>query len=148
MRQKISLTREAYDKENPCILQVCSYLPSTTTILLIFIFFLFILIYFILKDEAGDTPLYDAIASEKHNMVDMLLNNPRLSMTVTNKRGFNYLQFAVLKGNTRYVIKIRRSKYPLQKLYFIGYRNAEKKRIKSRKAARMLSSSDILILKK
>lgn len=114
----------------------------------LFLFYLFILIYFILKDEAGDTPLYDAIASEKHNMVDMLLNNPRLSMTVTNKRGFNYLQFAVLKGNTRYVIKIRRSKYPLQKLYFIGYRNAEKKRIKSRKAARMLSSSDILILKK
>ena len=114
----------------------------------LFLFFLFILIYFILKDEAGDTPLYDAIASEKHNMVDMLLNNPRLSMTVTNKRGFNYLQFAVLKGNTRYVIKSRRSKYPLQKLYFIGYRNAEKKRIKSRRAARMLSSLDILILKK
>lgn len=37
--KKISLTREAYDKENPCILQVCSYLPSTTTILLIFYFF-------------------------------------------------------------------------------------------------------------
>lgn len=71
----------------------------------LFLFF-FILIYFILKDEAGDTPLYDAIASEKHNMVDMLMNNPRLSMTVTNKRGFNYLQYAVLKGNTRYVIKI------------------------------------------
>jgi len=71
----------------------------------------------------------------------MLLNNPRLSLTVTNKRGFNYLQFAVLKGNTRYVIKLWRSKYQLQKLYFIGYQNAEKKRIKSPKAG-MLSSSD------
>ena len=100
---------------------------------------MFILIYFILKDEAGDTPLYDAIASEKHNMLDMLLNNPRLSMTVINKRGFNYLQFAVLKGNTRYVTKMWPSEYQIQKLYFIGYRNAEKKHIKSRKAG-MLNS--------
>ena len=53
------------------------------------------------QDEAGDTPLYDAIASEKHGMVNALLDNPRISLTVTNHRGFNYLQFAVLKGNTR-----------------------------------------------
>ena len=52
-----------------------------------------------LQDEAGDTPLYDAIAGEKNNMVDMLLNNPGLALTLTNQRGFNYLQFAVLKGN-------------------------------------------------
>lgn len=53
------------------------------------------------QDEVGDTPLYDAIAGEKHDMVDALLDNPRISLTITNQRGFNYLQFAVLKGNTR-----------------------------------------------
>ena len=36
-------------------------------------------------------------------MFDMLLYNPRLSLTVSNRRGFNYLQFAVLKGYKRYV---------------------------------------------
>ena len=36
-------------------------------------------------------------------MFDLLLYNPRLSLTVSNRRGFNYLQFAVLKGYKRYV---------------------------------------------
>ncbi len=53
------------------------------------------------QDEAGDTPLHDAISGEKHRMVDMLLDSPRLSLTVSNQRGFNYLQQAILKGNKR-----------------------------------------------
>jgi len=53
------------------------------------------------QDEAGDTPLHDAIGAQKPSMVDMMLNNPGLSLKVTNQRGFNYLQFAVLKGNTQ-----------------------------------------------
>ena len=55
--------------------------------------------HFVFQDEAGDTPLFDAIADEKHIMADMLLNHPRLLLEVTNGNGFNYLHFAVLKGN-------------------------------------------------
>ena len=51
------------------------------------------------QDQDGDTPLHFAIACENHNMADMLLNNPRLIRTITNHKGFNYLQFAALKGN-------------------------------------------------
>lgn len=61
-------------------------------------YFLFIsLILF--QDHDGNTPLHCAVAGEKQNMVEMLLNNPRLSLTITNHKDFNYLQFAVLKGN-------------------------------------------------
>ena len=61
-------------------------------------YFLFIsLILF--QDHDGNTPLHCAVAGEKQNMVEMLLNNPRLNLTITNHKDFNYLQFAVLKGN-------------------------------------------------
>ncbi|XP_020622118.1 E3 ubiquitin-protein ligase MIB2-like isoform X3 [Orbicella faveolata] len=59
-----------------------------------------------MADEAGDTPLHDAISGQKHSMVDMLLDNPRLSLTVCNRGGFNYLHCAVLKGNKRAVEKL------------------------------------------
>ena len=55
--------------------------------------------FILFQDKDGDTPLHCAIAGENHNMEDMLLNNPRLMRTITNHKGFNYLQFAVLKGN-------------------------------------------------
>ena len=53
------------------------------------------------QDEAGDTPLYDAILAQHHSMVDMLLDCPRVCYTLCNGKGFNYLQYAVLKGNKR-----------------------------------------------
>ena len=53
------------------------------------------------QDEAGDTPLHDAILLEHHNMVDMLLDCPRICYTLCNGKGFNYLHLAVLKGNKR-----------------------------------------------
>ena len=51
------------------------------------------------QDQEGNTPLHCAIAGEEHNMVDMLVNNTKLMAAITNHKGFNYLQFAVLKGN-------------------------------------------------
>ena len=53
------------------------------------------------QDQAGDTPLHDAIHAEHHNMVDMLLECPRICYTLCNRKGFNYLQHAVLRGNKR-----------------------------------------------
>ena len=53
------------------------------------------------QNEAGDTPLHDAILAEDHDMVDMLLDCPRICVTICNGKGFNYLQLAVLKGNKR-----------------------------------------------
>ena len=55
------------------------------------------------QDQEGNTPLHCAIAGEEHNMVDMLVNNTRLMVAITNHKGFNYLQFAVLKGNKPWV---------------------------------------------
>ena len=53
------------------------------------------------QNEAGNTPLHDAILAEHHNMVDMLLDCPRICITLCNGEGFNYLQLAVWKGNKR-----------------------------------------------
>ena len=53
------------------------------------------------QDEAGDTPLHDAIDAEHHSMVDMLLDCLRICYTLCNRKGFNYLQHAVLRGNKR-----------------------------------------------
>ena len=52
-----------------------------------------------LQDLAGDTPLHDAISKEKNTIVDLILQSQVLDVTVCNRRGFNPLHLASLKGN-------------------------------------------------
>ena len=53
------------------------------------------------QNKAGDTPLHCAIFLQRHSMMDILLDCSRISVTLCNGKGFNYLQLAVLKGNKR-----------------------------------------------
>ena len=56
--------------------------------------------YYVLKqDSYGDTALHDAISKENSDIVKILANAPTLDFTLRNKRGFNVLHHAALKGN-------------------------------------------------
>lgn len=47
----------------------------------------------------GDSALHDAIGKENSEVVELLCNVPSLDLTIRNKRGFNCLHHASLKGN-------------------------------------------------
>lgn len=48
---------------------------------------------------SGDSALHDAIGKENSEVVELLCNVPSLDLTIRNKRGFNCLHHASLKGN-------------------------------------------------
>lgn len=49
--------------------------------------------------NAGDSALHDAIGKENSEVVELLCNVASLDLTIRNKRGFNCLHHASLKGN-------------------------------------------------
>lgn len=54
---------------------------------------------YLLQDSYGDTALHDAINKESLDIVEMLCNVHGMDFTIRNKRGFNVLHHAALKGN-------------------------------------------------
>ncbi|BFZ22874.1 hypothetical protein BsWGS_25913 [Bradybaena similaris] len=52
-----------------------------------------------IQDAYGDTALHDAIGKENHQIIELLVNYNSIDFTLKNKRGFNVLHHAALKGN-------------------------------------------------
>lgn len=52
------------------------------------------------QDSYGDTVLHDAIAKDFAEIVELLINFG-IDLSIKNKRGFNCLHHAALKGNAR-----------------------------------------------
>ncbi|KAL2738045.1 E3 ubiquitin-protein ligase MIB2-like isoform X3 [Vespula squamosa] len=52
-----------------------------------------------LQDSYGDTALHDAIGKDALDIIDALCACERINFTLRNKRGFNVLHHAALKGN-------------------------------------------------
>ena len=57
----------------------------------------------LLQDQYGDTPLHDAIDKDNTEAIDMLLRVKSIDLQAKNKKGFNLLQHACLKGNAQCV---------------------------------------------
>ena len=55
---------------------------------------------FSFQDSDGDTPLHDAIAKKRDDIVSLLLEGGA-DITLSNNNGFNSLQHAALRGNPR-----------------------------------------------
>lgn len=53
-----------------------------------------------LQDSYGDTALHDAIGKDASDIVDVLIGCDNIDFTIRNKRGFNVLHHAALKGNS------------------------------------------------
>ncbi|XP_076044605.1 E3 ubiquitin-protein ligase mind bomb 2 isoform X4 [Oratosquilla oratoria] len=51
------------------------------------------------QDSYGDTALHDAIGKASVEILELLGNSPHLDLGLRNKRGFNVLHHAALKGN-------------------------------------------------
>lgn len=51
------------------------------------------------QDSYGDSALHDAIGKENVEIIDLLINVPEIDFSLKNKRGFNVLHHAALKGN-------------------------------------------------
>lgn len=54
-----------------------------------------------LQDSYGDTALHDAIGKEDLDIIDALCTQESVDFTLLNKRGFNVLHHAALKGNAQ-----------------------------------------------
>lgn len=52
-----------------------------------------------IQDSYGDTALHDAIGKESCEIIDLLVNVVSIDFGLRNKRGFNVLHHAALKGN-------------------------------------------------
>ena len=52
-----------------------------------------------IQDAFEDTPLHEAIVKGCAPIIDLLCHHPTINFTVTNKRGFNIVQYAALKGS-------------------------------------------------
>ncbi len=61
--------------------------------------FKFKIFLFTVQDSYGDTALHDAIGKENTDIVEALATAPTIDFTLRNKRGFNVLHHAALKGN-------------------------------------------------
>ncbi|XP_037090212.1 E3 ubiquitin-protein ligase MIB2-like [Pollicipes pollicipes] len=59
-----------------------------------------------LQDMYGDTALHDAIGKDNLEIIELLGNVPALDFKIKNKRGFNVLHHAALKGNNFAVEKL------------------------------------------
>lgn len=59
-----------------------------------------------IQDAYGDTALHDAIGKDNLEILDLLVNYPGIDFTLKNKRGFNVLHHAALKGNNTATEKI------------------------------------------
>lgn len=57
-------------------------------------------------DKYGDAPLHDAIEKDNKEAIDALMEAPALNLQLRNKKGFNMLQLACLRGNAYAVEKI------------------------------------------
>ena len=57
------------------------------------------LVFFYFQDSYGDTALHDAIGKDNEVIVDLLTDNTGVDYTLKNKRGFNAIHHAALKGN-------------------------------------------------
>ena len=66
--------------------------------------------FFVLQDSYGDTVLHDAIAKDFIEIVEVLVNFRGVDLSIKNKRGFNCLHHAALKGNARWVAIFEREK--------------------------------------
>ena len=66
--------------------------------------------FFVLQDSYGDTVLHDAIAKDFIEIVEVLVNFRGVDLSIKNKRGFNCLHHAALKGNSRSVVIFEREK--------------------------------------
>lgn len=56
--------------------------------------------FYRLQDLEGDTPLHDAIAKKRDDMLTLLLDH-NADIMLTNNNGFNALHHAALRGNPR-----------------------------------------------
>ena len=63
-----------------------------------------------MQDSYGDTVLHDAIAKDFIEIVEVLVNFRGVDLSIKNKRGFNCLHHAALKGNARLVVIFEREK--------------------------------------
>ena len=58
------------------------------------------------QDSYGDTALHDIISKETSKetkqIIELLLSVPSINLSIRNKRGFNTLHHASLKGNSTY----------------------------------------------
>lgn len=54
-----------------------------------------------LQDSYGDTALHDAIGKDALDIIDALCACERVDFKLRNKRGFNVLHHAALKGNAQ-----------------------------------------------
>lgn len=54
-----------------------------------------------LQDSYGDTALHDAICKDSPDILEALCSCDRFDFTIRNKRGFNVLHHAALKGNAQ-----------------------------------------------
>ena len=52
-----------------------------------------------IQDAFEDTPLHEAIVKNCAPIVDLLCHHPTINFTISNKRGFNTIQYAALKGS-------------------------------------------------
>ena len=62
-------------------------------------FVIFLKIFEYEQDSYGDTALHDSIGKENVQIVETLASAPAVDFTLRNKRGFNVLHHASLKGN-------------------------------------------------
>lgn len=70
-----------------------------------------------LQDSYGDTALHDAIGKDALDVIDALCAWDRVDFTLRNKRGFNVLHHAALKGNAQYV----KDRFDTRKLFTKDY---------------------------
>jgi len=58
------------------------------------------------QDEDGDTVLHDALYKKHNDVVDILLQCPRINFSLINKRSFTVLHMATFKGNIEWVSSV------------------------------------------
>ncbi|XP_014786080.1 E3 ubiquitin-protein ligase MIB2 [Octopus bimaculoides] len=59
-----------------------------------------------IQDSLGDTALHDAIRKENEEIIDMLISDSRIDFKIRNKRGFNTLHYAAIRGNNFATVSI------------------------------------------
>lgn len=57
----------------------------------------------VLQDVAENTPLHEAIDRGQEGIIVLLVDVKDIDFRIANKKGFNALMFATLRGNKMYV---------------------------------------------